>query len=68
MKYKFDVEKIIDGSIPWMDGYRYNAQVKAKTENDNGYYYCGIGRFCKTGEEVAEYIEKFLNEHMMEEN
>lgn len=38
--------------------YPYNAQLFSKIETNNEYSYCGFGRYCKTGTEVAEFILK----------
>lgn len=46
-----------------IDGYNFNVQVWTSVDGGKTFGYCGIGRFCKTGEEVAEYIEKYKAEH-----
>lgn len=37
-------------------GYKYNIQTFTKAEN-NKYYYCGNGRFCKNIFEVLKFIK-----------
>lgn len=61
-KYQFEIEPVIIGSSPYMDGYRYNVQVKSSVDGEK-YYYCGIGKFCKTRDEITEYITRFKMEN-----
>ena len=38
-------------------GYRYNVQIWNSVDGGKSFYYCGIGRFCKTMDEVHNYIK-----------
>lgn len=53
---KYVIEKL---AFP-LDGiYNYNAKVLTSTDGGKTYWYCGIGKFCKTEEEAQEYINDF---------
>lgn len=56
MKRKFTVEKM---AFP-VDGYNYNVMVWNSLDGVN-FYHCGIGKYCKTEKEAAEYIEQYKN-------
>ena len=63
IKRKYNIEKTV---FP-IDGiYNYNAQVFISVDGGKNYYYCGIGKFCKTEKEAQEYIEKYEKEHTEE--
>lgn len=55
-KYQFKIEAVIIGSSPYM----------GSIDGEN-YYYCGIGKFCKTRNEITEYIDRFKMENSNEE-
>ena len=38
-------------------GYRYNIQIWNSIDNGKTFHYCGSGKFCKTMEEVHNYIK-----------
>lgn len=49
---KFETEKLING---------YNVHLLTSVDGVN-YYYCGVGRYCKTENEVDSYIERAAND------
>lgn len=38
--------------------YPYNVQVYVSINKNNGFMYCGLGRFCKTLDDAIEYATK----------
>ncbi len=40
-------------------GFKYNVQLWHSTDNGSSWNYCGVGRFCKTMEEVINYIKNY---------
>ena len=43
-----------------LDGiYEYNAQVWLSVDGGKNFWYCGIGKYFKTGEEARTYIEAY---------
>ena len=59
VKHKYEIEK---PAFP-VDGYNYNVKVLISIDGGENFYYCGIGKFCKTEEEAAEYIEQHKKEN-----
>lgn len=59
VKRKFRTEKL---KFP-VDGYKYNVQVLTSIDGGKNYYYCGIGKFCKTIEECKQYISEYRRKH-----
>lgn len=59
VKRKFRTEKL---KFP-VDGYKYNVQVLTSVDGGKNYYYCGIGKFCKTKEECKQYISEYRRKH-----
>lgn len=59
VKRKFRTEKL---KFP-VDGYKYNVQVLTSIDGGKNYYYCGIGKFCKTREECKQYILEYRRKH-----
>ena len=55
VKRKFRTEKLKF----LVDGYKYNVQVLTSIDGGKNYYYCGIGKFCKTREECKQYISEY---------
>ncbi len=49
---KYRIEKL---AFP-VDGYLYNVQMLTCVDGGQNYYYCGIGKYCKTEQEAKEYI------------
>lgn len=56
---RYNVEKL---SFP-VDGYEYNVQVLLSIDGGKNFYYCGIGKFCKTEQECQDFIGKYEAEH-----
>ena len=44
IKHKYHIEK---PAFP-IDGYKFNVQVLISVDGGENFYYCGIGKFCKT--------------------
>ena len=59
VKHKYNIEKT---AFP-IDGYNFNVQVLISVDGGKSFYYCGIGKFCKTEEEAAEYIAQYKKEN-----
>ena len=59
VKHKYNIEKT---AFP-IDSYNFNVQVLISVDGGKNFYYCGIGKFCKTEEEAAEYIEQHKKEN-----
>lgn len=59
VKHKYNIEKT---AFP-IDGYNFNVQVLISVDGGKNFYYCGIGKFCKTEEEAAEYIAQYKKEN-----
>ena len=58
VKHEYNIEKT---AFP-NDGYNFNVQVLIRVYGGKSFYYCGIGKFCKTEEEAAEYIAQYKKE------
>lgn len=59
MYRKYNIEKT---SFP-IDGiYNYNAQVFLSVDGKN-FYYCGIGKFCRTLEDAEAFCNQYEKEH-----
>lgn len=52
IKHKYRIETM-DLLI---DGYKYNVQVWISVDGGENFYYCGMGKFCKTEREATEFI------------
>jgi hypothetical protein len=59
IKRKYNVEKL---SFPIDNIYNYNVQVLTSVDGEN-YFYCGIGKFCRTEEEANNYITEYEQAH-----
>lgn len=56
---KYTVEKLnfpVSGGM--YEKYDYNVQTFVSIDGGKNYYYCGVGRFCKTEAEAEAYCEK----------
>jgi len=60
IKRKYEVEKT---SFPIDGVYNYSARVLISIDGGENYYYCGIGKFCKTEEEASEWCKRYAEEH-----
>lgn len=58
---KVEIKKIDHLHPAWYDGYRYYAQVNTSVDGGKTFWYCGIGKECKTLKEAREY--KKIIEH-----
>jgi hypothetical protein len=58
---KVEIKKIDHLHPAWYDGYRYDAQVNTSVDGGKTFWYCGIGKECKTLKEAREY--KKIIEH-----
>lgn len=52
----FKVQKLSDHPF----GYRFNCQIWE--ELDESFFYSGFGRFCRTVEELSDYIKEIHKE------
>ena len=59
VKHKYNIEK---PAFP-IDGYKFNVQVLISVDGGENFYYCGIGKFCKTEQETAEFIAQHKKEN-----
>ena len=60
IKRKYQIEKT---SFP-IDGiYNYNASVWLSVDGGENYYYCGIGKFCKTYQDAKQFCDEYENSH-----
>ncbi|HEY5588862.1 MAG TPA: hypothetical protein VIK86_07905 [Candidatus Paceibacterota bacterium] len=59
IKRKFNIEKL---HFPVDNIYNFYAQVLISVDNEN-YYYCGIGKFCRTEADAQKYIEEYQISH-----
>ena len=59
VKHEYNIEKT---AFP-IDGYNFNVQVLISVDGGKNFYYCGIGKFCKSEEEAAEYIAQYKKEN-----
>jgi len=46
-----------------VDGHKYNVQVWTSVDGGKNYYYCGVGRFCKSKRECKEFIRIYKKEY-----
>ena len=47
-----------------IDGiYTHNAQVWISVDGGNNYYYCGIGKFCKSEADAVDFCNSYENSH-----
>lgn len=44
----------------WKHGYRYNIQITTSIDGGKKFWYCGLGKFCKTKEEVKAYEQHYI--------
>ena len=58
LKRKYNIDRI-DNPV---DGYGYNVQVFMTVDGEN-FYYCGIGKFCKTEQDAQDYITAYEAAH-----
>lgn len=57
---KYKIEKC---SFP-IDGiYTHNAQVWLSVDGGKSWYYCGIGKFCKSEADAIAFCESYENAH-----
>ena len=47
---------VIEKNNNAIDGHKYNVQIWVSIDGGTNYYYCGVGRFCKTKKECKEFI------------
>lgn len=59
IKHKYTIERL---AFP-IDGYNFDVQVLISVDGGERFGYCGIGKFCKTEKEAAEYIEQHKKEN-----
>jgi len=57
---KYKVEQM---SYPLDGVYRYNAQVWISVDGGENYYYCGIGKYCKTRAEAGRFCREYEEGH-----
>ena len=55
---KFQIEKLAFN----VDGFHYNVSVWISVDDGKTFYYCGIGKFCKTREDCKRYIADYKRE------
>lgn len=60
IKRNYKIEKL---HFP-VDIFNYYAQVSISTDGGENYYYCGIGKFCKTEEDAKQYINEYEAAHI----
>ncbi len=54
----------IDSTTYPIDGiYNFDAKVFLSVDGGENYYYCGIGRFCKTLHEAEEWCKRYEADH-----
>ena len=41
--------------------YKYNVQVLMSVDGGRNFYYCGIGRYCKSKEEALIYVSQRID-------
>lgn len=57
---KYKIEK---NSFPIDGVYNYNAQVWLSVDGGKSFYYCGIGKFCKTLKDAEAFCGIYESEH-----
>ncbi len=60
IKRKYSIEHL---SFPACDGLEWNAKVLVSIDGGENYYYCGIGKFCKTLESAEAFCKYYENTH-----
>ena len=60
IKRKYTIEKT---SIPIDGAYNYNAQVWISVDGGASFYYCGIGKFCRTLNDAEKYCQEYETAH-----
>lgn len=60
---RFETEKFTENDYGYKEfGIRYNVQMLISLDGGKSWSYGGTGRFCKSEEEVRDYIGGFANE------
>lgn len=59
IKRKYEISEL---SFP-VDGYKWDAKVWLSVDGGDNYYYCGIGKYCKTKEEAEAYCADYEAVH-----
>lgn len=60
-KRRYKVVKLEPDDLRFEYGYRWDVAIETQA-SDGKYYYCGNGRYCRTLDEVKDFINKWEEE------
>lgn len=56
---KYVVKKFEPDNVQFQEGYLWDVAVQVKSNADGNYYYAGNGKYCKTLDDVRDFIKEW---------